>query len=263
MKVGIRLFLSLAFLALIGTEDIQAQAQGPKIQTLGVDTLSRFDISENTLPLKFDLAVSETEGTITCIPMESDTPVCTNNTTPLCIPVIKENEGEAKAIIAQNLIPQPTIAEVAEVNSTPEAEITPIPTMIPLQDKYAPADAVLDTGKIFGLVNQYRASLGLPPFEQVEKVCELAQTRSSEIIAEIGNGTLHSGLYNRPLPYWIFENAKYGSNEEGTVAWWLASPIHHHSIVSDYKYSCVRCTGSYCTQLFTSFSPKQTAYVEQ
>ncbi len=151
-------------------------------------------------------------------------------------------------------------------NTTIESNVTTVtegasienatPTMAPLESKIAPDDAVLDSEKIFSLVNQYRSTRGLAPFEQDSQVCSLAETRSREIVGEISSGILHSGLYNRGLPYWIWENAKYGSNEEGTVAWWLASPIHHQSIVGDYKYSCVKCSGSYCAQLFTSFVPK-------
>jgi uncharacterized protein YkwD len=149
----------------------------------------------------------------------------------------------------QKIDPQPTV-------NSQTTQITPLPTMAALNSTYASDSAILNSDLIFDLVNQYRSSLGKAPFEKDAGVCELAATRSNEIIAEIGNGTLHSGLYNRGLPYWIFENAKYGSNEEGTVAWWLASPIHHQSIVADYKYSCVKCTGSYCSELFTSYAPK-------
>ncbi len=136
----------------------------------------------------------------------------------------------------------------------------PTPTNLPsapvLSGQMASDGATLNSNAIFDLVNQYRASLGLTAFEKDDKVCELAATRSTEIPAEIERGSLHSGLYNRNLPYWIWENAKYGSDEQGTVAWWLASPIHHQSIVGDYKFSCVKCSGSYCSELFTSFSPK-------
>ncbi len=154
----------------------------------------------------------------------------------------------------QNIVTAPQI-HAQTSSATIPTTIKPT-TMPALNSQMASDAAVLDSDKIFNLVNDYRVSQNLAPFEKNDEVCTLAQTRSTEIPAEIKNGTLHSGLYNRPLPYWIWENAKYGSNEEGTVAWWLASPLHHKSIVGDYKYSCVKCTGSYCSQLFTSFIPK-------
>lgn len=116
---------------------------------------------------------------------------------------------------------------------------------------------------IFELINKYRQSLNLPIFERDEKVCSLAVARSTELAGELSNGVLHSGLYNRNLPYWIWENAKVGSNEEETVRWWINSPIHNSSLVGDYKYSCGACSGNYCSQLFTSFVPKATEATEQ
>ena len=154
---------------------------------------------------------------------------------------------QPKVIVAAEKPVIQTVVKTEAVAFEPTPEVTVEPTPQPLN---------LDTEKIFSLVNEYRAKLALPGFEKNEEVCQLAQTRSTEIVAEIQNGTLHSGLYNRPLAYWIWENAKYGSDEAGTVAWWLSSPVHHQSIVGDYKYSCVACTGSYCSELFTSFVPK-------
>lgn len=266
MKAGHILFLVLMFLIMAGTADIHAQSPDAPGQTVGISTLDRFDFSTNAFPSKFDLKYTEYSSDVEpCVPLESGNPVCTEQSVSFCSPTPAPSEQDPinQPLTAEPLVPEPTLAEVETIENQPQTtDVTPLPTMAPLENQYASADAILDSDKIFNLVNQYRGSRGLAVFERNDAVCELAQTRSSEIITEIGNGTLHSGLYNRPLPYWIFENAKYGSNEEGTVAWWLASPIHHHSIVSDYKYSCVKCTGSYCTQLFTSFSPKQTASSE-
>lgn len=140
--------------------------------------------------------------------------------------------------------------------TTSAVNVVTLPTMTPLSTQALENNTVLDSEKIFNLVNQYRVSLGLSPLEKDDKVCELAETRSRELVGELSSGTLHSGLYNRNLPYWIFENAKVGSNEEDAVAWWISSPIHRQSIVGDYKFSCVKCTGTYCSQIFTGFVPK-------
>jgi uncharacterized protein YkwD len=187
---------------------------------------------------------------------------CINNEAGICLTPIPDKPLQQiqAAVVTLN----PTSTSTDSTNTIPTAEnqnnveLSPnAQTQMPLlHSAYASNSAILDSDKIFDLVNQYRESQGLTPFERDDKVCELAQVRSTEIPAEIAAKTLHSGLYNRNLPYWIFENAKYGSNEEGTVAWWLASPLHHKSIVADYKFSCVKCTGSYCSELFTSFVPK-------
>lgn len=118
------------------------------------------------------------------------------------------------------------------------------------------AETQVNADIIFNLINKYRETRGLPPFEREDKLCSLALARSSELTNELSNGTLHSGLYNRNMPYWVWENAKVGSNEEGTVQWWINSPIHHASIIGDYKYSCGACSGNRCSQLFTSYAPK-------
>lgn len=148
--------------------------------------------------------------------------------------------------------PEPTVAPI-------ETAVSAI-TLNPIQK--APLDMVpadgqnLDTGLIFDLINAHRASIGKAPFQKEEALCSLASARSTELSLEFSNGTLHSGLYNRKLPYWITENAKWGSNESGTVKWWLNSPIHRRAIEGDYTYSCGACQGSKCAQLFTSFTPK-------
>lgn len=186
-----------------------------------------------------------------CLNQLVSSPLCEEIATQSCSQPLADEE-EPKQIQAAVVIAESRSAGQTDGQTAPQV----LPTMTPLNDEYAAPDVTLDSDKIFELINQYRASIGLAPFEKDEKVCELAQTRSTEIAGELTNGTLHSGLYGRNLPYWIFENAKVGSNEEGTVAWWLSSPIHHESIAGDYKFSCVKCTGSNCSQLFTNFSPK-------
>lgn len=110
---------------------------------------------------------------------------------------------------------------------------------------------------IFEMINAHRAKIGKPSFLKDGALCTLATTRSLELHNELFvTGGLHSGLYNRNLPYWITENAKYGSNEAGTVQWWLNSPVHRSAIEGNYTYSCGACNGTQCAQLFTSYTPK-------
>lgn len=146
----------------------------------------------------------------------------------------------------------------------PTSSTTIAPSIVPNPMQQAPLDmfpadgANLDTNLIQDLINAHRASIGKPAFQKDAALCQLAQVRSQELQGELfeGKGYLHSGLYNRQLPYWITENAKYGSNEAGTVRWWLNSPIHRSAIEGDHTYSCGACTGTKCSQLFTSYTPK-------
>lgn len=190
----------------------------------------------------------------TCSSLFVSKPSCSTDKSVCITPLQAPKQVQSAVITLKPLstITQPVITQAPVVEptiTTPTANPAPVtPTTV--------ENTTLDSDKIFNMINQYRATLGLTPFEKDDNVCSLAQARTGEIQAEIPVGTLHSGLYNRPLPYWIFENAKYGSNEEGTVAWWLASPLHHQSIVGDYKFSCVKCAGSYCSEVFTSYAPK-------
>lgn len=154
--------------------------------------------------------------------------------------------------------PTPTPTEIPTVTPSPtppSAEATPPQ----LPQNNVPADAPsLNSDAIFDLINGHRAQLGKPAFLKDDALCSLAKTRSLELEGELfgGKGYLHSGLYNRNLPYWITEDAKWGSNEAGTVQWWLNSSIHRAAIEGDYTYSCGACNGSMCSQLFTSYTPK-------
>lgn len=187
-----------------------------------------------------------------CAPSVVSTTLCRKNEPTQCINLspnsrVASPETPVFAFLTTNVQITTLTQGISETTITP----TPTTTQEP-----APPSTNLDSNKIFDLVNNYRVSQNLMPFEKNDDVCAVAQTRSGEIPAEIQNGTLHSGLYNRNLPYWIWENAKVGSNEEEAVAWWLSSPLHHQSIIGYYKYSCVKCQGTSCSQLFTSFSPK-------
>jgi uncharacterized protein YkwD len=150
--------------------------------------------------------------------------------------------------------PTPTIASPTPIQPTETVAVT---AQTP-QDMVPAEGPNLNSDMIFDMINQHRASIGKPPFQKDEALCSLAQTRATELHGELfeGKGALHSGLYNRNLPYWITEDAKWGSNEAGTVDWWLHSPIHRAAIEGDYTYSCGACQGSQCSQLFTSYTPK-------
>lgn len=115
----------------------------------------------------------------------------------------------------------------------------------------------LDAEKLFVMINEHRAKMGLPAFEKDEKLCQLARERGPELYDEIfKTGNIHGGLYNRKLPYWVTENMKYGPSEQEAFNWWLSSPIHRKAIESHAKYSCGECYGNSCAQLFTSYVPK-------
>lgn len=129
-----------------------------------------------------------------------------------------------------------------------------------IQKTYTPAgfdkSASLNSTIIFSNINAIRAGRGLAAFETSAILQEVALSRLSELEGEIASGRFHSGLYARKLPYWITENMKYGSNEAGTVTWWMNSYVHRSAILGNHKYSAGACLGNACIQLFSSFVPK-------
>ena len=156
--------------------------------------------------------------------------------------------------------PIPVVKEptpVADTVAVPTQSVQPQALQQVPQDLFPAVGPNIDSNLIFDMINTHRASIGKKAYEKEVGLCSLAQVRSVEIHDELfNNGNLHSGLYNRNLPYWITENAKWGSNEAGTIRWWLNSPIHRKAIEGDYMYSCGACNGTQCSQLFTSYIPK-------
>lgn len=169
---------------------------------------------------------------------------------------------DKKNVISYAVEPVYYVPEPEAVTPTTTPVQTVVSSITPNPMQQAPLDMVpadganLNSDLILELINAHRASIGKAPFQKEAALCSLAATRSTELSGEFANGSLHSGLYNRALPYWITENAKWGSNEAGTVKWWLNSSIHRRAIEGDYTYSCGACQGSKCAQLFTSYSPK-------
>ncbi len=165
--------------------------------------------------------------------------------TASCLPAAKVMPWEynKKICISPTKKPTPTIEKKDVLGSSIQAPSSKPPS--------------LDSEKLFVMINDHRAKLGLPAFEKDEKLCQLARERGPELYDEIFKyGNIHGGLYGRNLPYWVTENMKYGPSEEEAFNWWLNSPIHRKAIESKAKYSCGECYGNSCAQLFTSYVPK-------
>lgn len=115
----------------------------------------------------------------------------------------------------------------------------------------------LDSETLLSLVNNHRQKLGHKPFEKEESLCKIAESRAIELYDEIFEGRMHAGFFVLNLPYMATENIIFQNSEEAAINWWLSSPLHRSSIVGNYTHSCVACYGKTCTQIFTSFIPKQ------
>lgn len=152
--------------------------------------------------------------------------------------------------ITATLLKDPAIKKEKEKtpNSTPVKKVTFTQSAHPLSPEI-----------LFNLTNDYRTRIGLSPFQKEEKVCEIVKERANEIHNEIFvTGYLHAGFYAKNLPYFATENLIYAQTEERALSWWLNSPIHKAAIAGNSKYSCLECSGNSCSQVFTSYTPKQS-----
>lgn len=146
----------------------------------------------------------------------------------------------------------PTNTPIPTLTTAPTVTLTPAKT-----GEQQNTSGGMSAEKLFEMSNTHRQSLGLSVLQKDDKTCALARERAGEIQAELSNGTLHSGMYGRNLPYWNTENAIAMGPEEAAFAWWLSDYIHRKAIENpSYTTSCTACSGVYCVQEFTSYQPK-------
>lgn len=120
----------------------------------------------------------------------------------------------------------------------------------------------LDEYEMWKLIQNHRKSLGLQPFIEDERLCKIAEERAKEITTEFSHDAFVRKIEGRyytfiPRGSGIAENLLYTDVSE---AWgfglWLNSPTHRKYIEGSWKYSCLRCSGIYCQQTFSSFDGK-------
>ena len=166
----------------------------------------------------------------------------------------------------KTLQPTPTIF-LKPIQSPPASTATPTPSTQPTEAassseavSYTPTPQTntggLNASDLFSRVNAYRASQGLPAFQEDAKTCSLAQERAPEVAGEVATGTMHSGLTAMHLSYWNTENIIQMNSDQAAFNWWINDPIHHEAIVGNFKYSCVACSGNSCAEEFTNYQLK-------
>ena len=134
-----------------------------------------------------------------------------------------------------------------------EASQAPLPTQVGAEEKPTYS---LNPDVLFNIINNYRASIGLPSFQKDQAICDIARQRGPALDHEVETGTVHAGFYALNLPYWATENVKYGGNEQEMFNWWMNSYIHRKAIEGDFTYSCGECYGKSCNQIFTNYQAK-------
>ncbi len=164
------------------------------------------------------------------------------------------------------------LKKVTDEDTAQDVVVTPSPTLAdptvtPTPVTYTPTTvasssngSVLNSDVLFNLVNGYRASLGLAPFQKIDQICSVANSRAPEIDSEIWvTHTMHAGFYARNLPFWATENLISMQNEQEALNWWIHSPVHNAALTGNYKYACTACSGRSCSMIFSNLEPKYVA----
>lgn len=101
---------------------------------------------------------------------------------------------------------------------------------------------------LWTIVNDYRVSKGLQPFEKSETLCEIARDRIND------GWDAHKG-FNEKYYYYssqLSENMAYGNSEEELLNNWLNSTPHREALEKDWKYSCIASRDDYAVQIFSN-----------
>lgn len=152
--------------------------------------------------------------------------------------------------------PEPEEEKIEIIKEAKAQELSPTPSSSPSATPSDITSTDSNGEKMFTMVNEYRAEKGLGSFEKDGRLCEIARSRAPQVNSELSSGTLHKGFKELNLPYWATENIAAYSTVEENLHFWLSDYIHKKAIESDSKYSCVACSGSSCSQIFTSFVSK-------
>lgn len=130
------------------------------------------------------------------------------------------------------------------LNSARIEVATVIPTSTPTAEF-----KIIDSEKLFEIIQNWRTSEGLPKYEKNEQLCSIASDRADD--PELDN---HKGLYEKysTLPFVVQENLAIGSDEKLVLTGWLQSPSHAETLRKPYAYSCVICKNNYCSQIFSN-----------
>ena len=171
-------------------------------------------------------------------------------------PTPKPKEKEEDGI---EIIKEVKAVEKKEEVKEADASTSPNPSSIPsTASSPAPVQALTSSNadKLFQMVNDHRAKLGLKAFEKDDRLCKIARDRAPQVNSELNSGTLHKGFKDLNLPYWATENIAAYQTIEENLRFWLSDYIHKKAIEGDSKFSCLACEGSSCSQVFTSFINK-------
>lgn len=136
---------------------------------------------------------------------------------------------------------KPKVAAVAVTPTIEQPTLTPTPSDI---------NAVQLTKDI----NAYRKGMGLQPFIEDPRLCDIAQKRAIEQNT-LGYLDHHAGILKFYTGEYVFSENDVGPARDvnGAYTSWFHSPPHRSAIEGTWKYACLRTKGGFAVQIFSSF----------
>jgi uncharacterized protein YkwD len=250
MIVGVGMAVSSAFVPSPSTPPASPDLQQPSVESFNI-------VSEN-----YNLAPPATASPeAVFIPPET---LVTVTSPEITFEIEKEATASPVVTVEKPkkvVSPQPSAISQKQTAKKIEAESVKGEAKAEKKDEITPKTLVakLTDGaeKLFAMANEHRAKIGLPAFEKEEKVCQMVAQRAPQVYDEVfKEGPMHKGFKALNLPYWATENIAAYDSIDKNFDFWLRDDIHRKAIESAAKYSCVACSGTYCSQIFTSFIPK-------
>jgi hypothetical protein len=130
------------------------------------------------------------------------------------------------------------------------AAVGPMPTPYTTPMR-TPAPFHPDEGRLMSLVQSWRAEVKKPIYDYSSKLCEVTQIRAVEVQTHYSHDGFKKWLPQLDYFDHLGENLSQGyDSEEKILAAWLASPGHRENLEDNNRYSCMRCEGVYCVNMF-------------
>lgn len=116
-------------------------------------------------------------------------------------------------------------------------------------------EVTLSSDGLWNTIQNWRKSQGIKQYIKSEKLCEIAEFRSKEIVQHYN----HEGFPKVVRTYCgdkcnveYSENIAQGPiNDLECLNGWLNSPPHAAALHKNYTYSCVAVNGIYAVQIFS------------
>ncbi len=111
---------------------------------------------------------------------------------------------------------------------------------------------------LWSLIQEWRNTNNLGSYIEDQRLCDIATIRADEQ-GRSGKLDDHRGFHARydNSPYFLSENSVLCNRNvcanEDILMDWISSPSHAKALTAPYKYSCLRCEGNVCDQIFSNF----------